>query len=181
MTRKEDRMRRPRGLSVLIWTSFAICASLVCTSWASFGQLRRDYVFVNLPGAPVQITAFGQAKYEEENRIKSVVQYRNVTTRAIEAAEITMIYFNPFNDKEAGVRGITTDLLGPGQEEVGSWSVYGTPSLVKTAMAFVSAVRFADNGEVWRTDVAALEKAAAALPILGFLTGVESLTVDEKP
>ena len=160
------------------WLTAAVLACLAVLGAASIcnANLQRVYVIVNHPDAPIEIVAFGKYVGEDDDHIYSIVRYRNRTGRSIEAQAITMLYFDAFNEREAGVKGISTDLLPANQESTGGWSIYGTPGFVKTAMAFVSAVRFMD-GEVWRADIAAVLEAAAKLPGLEFLSKTEMLEI----
>ena len=151
---------------------------LVIFSIPCFSGLQRVYVIVNHADSPIEITGFGKYAYEDDNRIASVVEYRNRTERSIEALAITMIYFDAFNEREDGVKGISADLLRAHSEDTGVWSTYGTPGFVKTAMAFVSAVRFLD-GEVWWADVEEVLEEAADLAGLEFLSQKEMLVIDD--
>ena len=155
------------------------CLLLASLSHAGLAELARVYVIVNHQDAPLTITDFGRYKYEDENHISSVVAYRNRTNRDIEALQITIIYFDPFNDKEDAVRGISTDALRAGQTDTGTWSVYGTPGFVKTGMAFVSAVRFMD-GKVWKANLETVLKEAGKIPELNFLSQTEMLEIEKK-
>lgn len=156
----------------------AIAVSSCVVSLLVLGDLQRVYVIANHEDAPIEITAFGKYKYEDDNEISSVVEYRNKTSRDIEAFIITMIYFDAFNEREDGVKGVSTNLLPAFDEGMGAWSTYGKPSFVKTAMAFVSAVRFVD-GEVWRADTEAVLAEASKLPGLTFLSKTEMLEIEE--
>lgn len=90
-----------------------------------------------------------------------------------------MIYYDAFNEKEDGVKGISTDLLKATQTDKGGWSTYGKPGFVKTAMTFVSAVRFLD-GEIWKADIEEVTKVAAKLPGLDFLSETAMLEIEKK-
>jgi len=90
-----------------------------------------------------------------------------------------MIYYGPSNEKEDGVRGISTDILRPYVEVRGGWSIYGKPEFVKTAMAFVSAVRFLD-GEIWKADTKEVIEEARKLPALDFLSETKMLEIEKK-
>lgn len=144
-------------------------------------KLRQVYVIVNMENAPVEILEFRQCHAEKTDHICNQVKYKNRTNKDIEALAITMIYFDAFNDKLNGVRGISTGLLKAQGEDAGHWSIcVGEPSLVKTAMAFVSAVRFLKNGEVWKTDVGEVVQAAGNTPELNFLLKTEMLEIEKK-
>jgi len=149
---------------------------LVSISYLGFAELTRVYVEVNMDNSPIEITSFGQYRYEDSSHISSVVGFVNNSERAIEALAITMIYYDPFNDREDGVRGIFTDILDAHQGGSGTWSTYGTPGFVKTAMAFVSAVRFVD-GEVWKANPADVVARAERIPELSFLSQTEMIEI----
>jgi len=166
-----------RVLASRATASVLACLLLVGVSYIVVAELQRVYVIVNHANAPVTITAFGKYKYEDDTHISSVVEYTNTTGRDIEALAITMVYFDAFNEREDGVRGISTDTLPAGQQDKGAWSTYGNPGFVKTAMAFVSAVRFAD-GEVWLADMEDVLQEAALLPGLRFLSETEMLEIE---
>lgn len=153
---------------------------MACFSYLGSAKLTRIYIIVNMDNAPVEILEFGGYIGEEKNYISSVVQYKNKTERSIEAVAITMIYYDAFNEKEDGVRGISTDLLGPHLEFRGMWSIYGKPEFVKTAIAYVSAVRFNLSGEVWQADINEVVKAAGKLPGLEFLSETAMLEIEKK-
>ncbi len=72
--------------------------------------LARVYVIVNMDDAPVEILEFGRYQRKGENRIASVVDYKNITDRQIEAFAITIIYYDAFDEKQVGVRDIDDDL-----------------------------------------------------------------------
>lgn len=122
---------------------------------------------------------FDKYAREDEDHIFSVVQYKNRTERYIEAVAITMIYYGPFNEKEDGVRGISTDIVGPYVETRGGWSIYGEPGFIKTAIAYFSAVRFLD-GEVWEADTKEVIKEAGKLPELEFLSETRMPEIEKK-
>lgn len=150
-----------------------------CLNYPVSAKLSRIYVIVNMDDAPVEILAFSKYKYEEENYISSMIEYRNITNRDIEALAITMIYYDAFNEKEDGVRGISTDLMGAGEGYRGTWSTYGEPNFVKTAMAFVDSVRFVD-GEIWKADRQEVIGVASKMPELYFLSKTEMLEVEKE-
>jgi len=152
---------------------------VICFYPAVSAELTRIYVIVNIESAPIEILEFGKYVREDEDHIFSVVKYRNKTDRDIEALEITMIYYDAFNEKEDGVRGVSTDILKAHQSNIGGWSIYGKPSFVKTAMAFVSAVRFLD-GEVWRADLEEVMKRATEMSELSFLSEAKMLEIEKK-
>ncbi len=158
---------------------------VVCSSSLVSAELTRVYVIVNMDNAPVEISEFGRSSREDSDHISSVVKYKNRTDRDIEALAITMIYYDAFNEKEDGVRGISTELfkgrdyLKATQEHIGGWSIYGEPSFVKTAIAFVSAVRFLD-GEVWKVDREEVFKTAGNIPELSFLSETKMLEIEKK-
>lgn len=150
-----------------------------CFSYLASAKLTRIYVIVNMDNAPIEILDFGRSRREDEDYISSVVEYKNKTDRDIEALAITMIYYDAFNEKEDGVKGISTDLLKATQRRTGGWSTYGEPGFVKTAMAFISAVRFLD-GEVWEADIEEVIKVASKLPGLEFLSETTMLEIEKK-
>jgi len=152
---------------------------LFCFSSVSLADLTRIYIIVNMDNAPIEILEFGKYVREDEDHISSVVEYKNTTDRDIEALIISMIYFDAFNEKEDGVRGMSTRLLKAHQEESGGWSTYGEPSFVKTAMAYVSAVRFLD-GEVWKADRSEVIRMAGKIPELSFLSEIEMIEIEKK-
>ncbi len=133
---------------------------------------------MNMDDAPIEILVFGKSQEEDEDHISSVVQYQNATDRQIEAFAITMIYYDAFNEKEAAVRGIDDDLQ-PGQIWRGGWSIYGEPRFVKTAVAYVSAVRFI-NGEIWKADMEKIMEAAGKRPELSFLSETKMLEIEKE-
>lgn len=150
-----------------------------CFSYLASAKLTRIYVIVNMDDAPIEILEFGKYRGEDSDHISSVVEYKNKTDRGIEALAITMIYYDAFNEKEDGLKGISTDLLKAGQQDSGAWSTYGKPSFVKTAMTFVSAVRFLD-GEIWKADIEEVIKVASKLPELDFLSETAMLEIGKK-
>ncbi len=141
--------------------------------------LTRVYAIVNMDDAPVEIVDFGGYLGEDEDHITSVVQYKNRTERSIEAVAIAMIYYGPFNEKENSARAISTDICGPHAEFRGLWSTYGEPDFEKTAVAYVSAVRFID-GEVWRADIDEVLRKAGNMPELNFLSETEMLEIEKE-
>ena len=152
---------------------------VACFSSAALARLTRVYVIVNMDDAPIEILEFGKYRGEDEDHIFSVVEYKNKTDRYIEASAITMIYYDAFNERQDGVRGITTDRLGPYVEVRGGWSTYGEPDFVKTAIAYVSAVRFID-GEIWRADTEKVIETAGDMPELAFLSEAEMLEIEKE-
>ncbi|MGB2983519.1 MAG: hypothetical protein WBC63_06630 [Candidatus Bipolaricaulia bacterium] len=158
--------------------SVLACLLLVGVSHVVVAELQRVYVIVNHADAPITITGFGKYRNEDDTHISSVIEYTNATSRDIEALAITMIYFDAFNEREDGVKGISTDALPARQQDTGAWSTYGNPGFVKTAMAFVSAVRFLD-GEVWHADMEDVLQEAALLPGLSFLSQTEMLEIEK--
>lgn len=166
---------------------FCICSLVSVKGFSK--AITRVCVIVNTDGAPVEILEF--RRYypgEDENHISSELKYKNKTDRDIEALEITIIYYNLFNDKEDEVRGISTKLLKAQKVGRGRWSkgrviiparlrfddlnpIFGRPNFVKTAIAFVSVIRFLD-GEVWKADIDEIFKIAVDLPGLEFLQGI---------
>ena len=141
--------------------------------------LERIYVIVNMENARIEILKFGKYYKEDEDHIFSIVEMKNTTDRDIEALAVTMMYYDPFNEKEDGVRGISTDLSKSGEIARGGWSIYGKPDFVKTAIAFVSAVRFLD-GEVWKADVKEVMKTAGEMSELSFLSETKMLEIEKK-
>jgi len=152
---------------------------VVCSSSLLSARLTRVYLIVNMDNAPVEISEFGMSSREGSDHISSVVKYKNRTDRDIEALAITMIYYDVFNEKEGGVRGISSELLKATQEDIGGWSIYGESSFVKTAIAFVSTVRFLD-GEVWKVDREEVFKTAGNIPELSFLSETKMLEIEKK-
>ena len=128
--------------------------------------------------APIEILVFGKSQGEDDDHISSIVQYQNITDRHIEAFGITMIYYDAFNEREAGVRGISDDLK-PRRISSGGWSIYGEPRFVKTAVAYVSVVRFI-NGEIWKADIEKVMEAAGNRPELSFLSTTEMLEIEKE-
>jgi len=152
---------------------------IACFCSVVSAKLTRIYVIVNTDNAPVEILEFGKSYGKDEDHISSVVEYKNRTDRDIEALAITMIYYDAFNEKEDGVRDISTRLLKAGQEDSGGWSIYGEPSFVKTTMAYVNAARFLD-GEVWKADKEEVFRVAGDIPELSFLSETKMLEIDKK-
>ena len=152
---------------------------VVCFSSAVLAGLTRVYVIVNMDDAPIEILEFGKYRGEDEDHIFSVVEYRNKTDRDIEASAIAMVYYDAFNEKQEGVRGISTDVLKATQVVRGGWSTYGEPSFVKTAIAYVSAVRFID-GEIWKADTKKVVETAGDMPGLSFLSETEMLEIEKE-
>ena len=152
---------------------------LFCFSSVSLADLARIYIIVNMDDAPIEILEFGKSRFEDEDHISSVVEIKNRVEKAIEALEVTMVYYDPFNEKEDGVRGISTKTLRAGVSARAGWSTYGNPSFVKTAIAFVSAVRFLD-GEVWKADIKEVMKKAGTIPKLEFLSETKMLEIEKK-
>ena len=152
---------------------------VVCSSSLLSARLTRVYLIVNMDNAPVEISEFGRSSREDSDHISSVVKYKNRTDRDIDALAITMIYYDAFNEKEDGVRGISTELVKATQEDRGGWSIYGEASFVKTAIVFVNAVRFLD-GEVWKVDREEVFKRAGNIPELSFLSETKMLEIEKK-
>ena len=90
-----------------------------------------------------------------------------------------MIYYDAFNEQQDGMRGIATDLFKAGETRRGGWSTYGEPGLVKTAIAYVSAVRFI-NGEIWKADTKKVIETAGTMPELSFLSRAEMLEIEKE-
>ena len=151
---------------------------VACFSSAVLARLARVYVAVNMDDAPIEILGFGRSGEEDEDHIFSVVEYQNITDRQIEAFAITIIYYDAFNEKQAGVRGIDDDLQ-PSQIWRGGWSIYGEPRFVKTAVAYVSAVRFI-NGEIWKADTEKVIETAGDMPELSFLSETKMLEIEKE-
>jgi len=154
---------------------------VVCFSSSASAKLTRIYVIVNMDNAPVEILEFGKWGRAEadEDRIASIAEYKNKTDRDIKALAITMMYYDAFEEKEDGVKGISTDLLKASEQNRSGWSIYGKPNFVKTAIAFVSAVRFLD-GEVWRADIDEVIEAAGNMPGLSFLSEAKMLEIEKE-
>ena len=87
---------------------FLACLAVLGAASICNANLQRVYVIVNHPDAPIEIVAFGKYVGEDDDHIYSIVRYRNRTGRSIEAQAITMLYFDAFNEREAGVKGIST-------------------------------------------------------------------------
>ncbi len=151
---------------------------VACFSSAVLARLIRVYVAVNMDNAPIEILGFGRSREEDEDHIFSIVEYQNITDRQIEAFAITIIYYDAFNEKQAGVRGIDDDLQ-PGQIWRGGWSIYGEPRFAKTAIAYVSAVRFLD-GEIWKADTEKVFETAGDMPELSFLSETKMLEIEKE-
>ncbi len=158
-------------LAVFIVTCFCSLAS---------ARLTRVYVIVNMDDAPVEILEFGKSSGEDEDHIISVVKYKRRTDRDIEALAITMVYYDAFDEKQDGVIGISTYRLATELENTGAWSIYGEPDLVKTAIAFVSAVRFWPDGEIWKADIDEVFRIAGDMPELSFLSRTEMLEIEKE-
>lgn len=153
---------------------------IACFSSAVLAGLTRVYVIVNMDDAPVEILEFGKSSREDEDHIISVVKYKKRTDRDIEALAITMVYYDAFDEKQDGVIGISTYRLATELENTGAWSIYGEPDFVKTAIAFVSAVRFWPDGEVWRADTEKVIETAGDMPELSFLSETEMLEIEKE-
>ena len=153
---------------------------VACFSSAVLARLTRVYVIVNMDDAPVEILEFGKSSREDEDHISSVVRYRKRTDRDIEALAITILYYDAFDEKQDGVIGISTYRLATELENTGAWSIYGKPDFVKTAIAFVSAVRFWPDGEVWKADIDEVFRTAANMPGLSFLSRTEMLEIEKE-
>ena len=153
---------------------------VACFSSAVLAGLTRVYVIVNMDDAPIEILEFGKSSGEDEDHIISVVKYKRRTDRDIEALAITMLYYNAFNEKQDGVRGISTYRLVTELENTWAWSIYGKPDLVKTAIAFVSAVRFWPDGEIWKADIDEVFRIAGNMAELSFLSETEMLEIEKE-
>lgn len=172
---------------------FCVCSLVSVKGFSGIfaTAIPRVCVIVNTDNAPVEILEFERwYAGEDETHISSKLKYKNKTDRDIEALAITIIYYNLFNDKEDEVKGVSTKPLKAQTWNIGRWStgwvavpasqtglcfddlnpLYGRPNFVKTAIAFVSAIRFLD-GEVWKADIDEVFKMAADLPGLEFLQG----------
>jgi len=157
----------------------AIIVTACFCSMAS-ARLTRVYVIVNMDNAPVEILEFGKSSREDEDYISSVVEYKNRAGRDIEALAITMVYYDAFDEKQDGVRGISTyRLVAVGLENTGTWSIYGKPDFVKTAIAFVSAVRFWPDGEIWKANIDDIFRIAGDTPELSFLSETKMLGIEK--
>ncbi len=152
---------------------------IACFSSAVLADLTRVYVIVNMDDAPIEILKFGESPAADFDEILSAVRYKNRTDRNIEAYAITMIYYNAFNEKEDGRRGISTTLLRARQQISSEWFGFRGISLVKTAIAYVSAVRFID-GEVWKADIEDVFRIAGNMPELSFLSEIEMLEIEKE-
>ncbi len=152
---------------------------VACFSSAVSAGLTRVYVIVNMDDAPIEILEFGKSRGEDEDHISSGVILKNRTDRDIEALAITMIYYDAFNEREDGVKGISTETLYANRQRSTGWSTYGEPSFVKTAIAYVSAARFVD-GEVWKADTEKVIETAGNMPELSFLSGAEMLEIEKE-
>lgn len=136
--------------------------------------ITRIYVLVNTDDAPVEILAFGKVHVEPWDCFSGEVEYENRTDRDIEALAITMVCYDVFNDQQGFDRGVDVfpTPLKPGEEGSIYLAVAGESSIIKTAVAFISAVRFLD-GEVWEVDILAVYRGvvriARNIPELSFL------------
>lgn len=160
---------------VLLAVIIVACFSSAVSALA----LARVYVIVNMDDAPIEILEFGRYRGEDEDHIASVVEYKNRTDRTIEALAITMIYYDAFNEKQDGITGVSTDRLLADREDSSGWSTYGEPDFVKTAIAYVRAVRFID-GEVWKADTEKVIETAGDMPELSFLSRTEMLEIEKE-
>ena len=107
-----DLRRRKKMKQILLAVSIVLCACSLVSAGIFREAVTRIHVIVNADDAPIEILEF--RRYypdEDENHISSEVEYKNRTDRDIEALAITIIYYNLFNNKEAGVKGISTKLL----------------------------------------------------------------------
>lgn len=152
---------------------------VACFSSAVLAGLTRVYVIVDVENAPVEILEFGKSRGEDEDHISSVVKFKNRTDRDIEALAITMVYYDAFNEKQDGIMGIFTDPLYANRQRNAGWSIYGEPRFVKTAVAYVSAVRFI-NGEIWKADMEKIMEAAGKRAELSFLSKTEMLEIEKE-
>lgn len=166
-------------MKIIKYTLFLSVFIIIFFSFPALAKLNRVYVIVNMDNAPIEILEFGKYYREDKDHISSVVEYKNKVNRDIVASAITMVYYDPFNEKEGGVKGIATNLLVKNDVVKGGWSIYGEPEFVKTAIAFVSAVRFED-GEVWRADLDEVMKKASKNPELEFLSQTKMLKIEKK-
>jgi len=153
---------------------------VACFSSAVLARLTRVYVILNMDDTPVEILEFGKSRGEDEDHISSVVRYKKRTDRDIEALAITILYYDAFDEKQDGVIGISTYRLATELENTGTWSIYGKPDFVKTAIAFVSAVRFWPDGEIWKADKKKVIEAAGDMPELSFLLRTEMLEIEKE-
>ncbi len=141
-------------------------------------DLTRVYVMVDMANAPIEILEFGKSRGEGGPFLTEEIEYKNKTDRDIEALAITMIYYDAFNETEGGLRSISIDLLKATQAGRLLWSMYGS-RFVKTAIAYVSAVRFVD-GEVWKADTKKVIETAGDMPELSFLSETEMLEIEKE-
>ncbi len=151
---------------------------VACFCSIASAKLARVYVIVNMDDAPIEILVFGKSQGEDEDHISSVVKFKNRTDRDIEALAITMVYYDAFNEKQDGIMGIFTDPLYANRQRNAGWSTYGEAAFVKTAIAYVSAVRFID-GEVWKADIKKVIETAGNMPELSFLSETEMLEIEK--
>ncbi len=143
--------------------------------------ITRIYVLVNTDNAPVEILSFGKGYSEPPGSFSGEVEYKNRTDRDIEALAITMVCYDVFNDEQGFDRGVFVfpTPLKAGEEGSIYLAVAGESSIVKTAMTFVSAVRFLD-GEVWKPDMEQVLEIAKDIPQLSFLSEIEMLEIEKK-
>lgn len=143
--------------------------------------ITRIYVLVNTDNAPIEILSFGKGHTESRGSFSGEVQYKNRTDRDIEALAITMVCYDVFNDEQGFDRGVEVfpTPLKAGEEDSICLAVAGESSIVKTVMAFVSAVRFLD-GEVWKVDTKKFTEIAGNMPELSFLSALEMLQIEKK-
>ncbi len=151
---------------------------VACFSSAVLAGLTRVYVIVNMDDAPIEILKFGESRGEGGSIPTEEIECKNKTDRDIEALAIIMIYYDAFDEKEGGLRRISIDLLKATQADRLLWGTYGS-RFVKTAMAFVSAVRFID-GEVWKADTKKVIETAGDMPELSFLSETEMLEIEKE-
>jgi len=146
-------------------------------------EITRIYVLVNTDDAPVEVLSFGKGYAEPQGFFFGEVKYKNRTDREIEALAITMICYDVFNEQQGFDRCVDVFPIPLKAGEEGSISGYlavpGESSIVKTAVTFISAVRFID-GEVWKADIEDVFKIAGDMPELSFLSETEMLEIEEK-
>jgi len=164
------------------WVRLALLACTVVMLCSSLGvaRLRRVNVALNPDDTPIKLLSIeDDVKIDYVDRIDSVVDYVNTTDRDVEALAITIVYFDAFDEQLCGTRVICTDGLAPGDGNGSRCIIVGPPGFVKTAVAFVSAVRFLD-GEVWHADIALVLETASLHDELKFLDCPELLEIETE-
>jgi hypothetical protein len=131
-----------------------------CLAMAQYSFPNRRAIIANVcPHLKVTSFKFENVYERSMDRFSSDYSWENVGTKEVEAFELVILRYDPFNDQLIGARSIfpghnsaTYKPLKPGEKDSdGSSSI--SSDKVYTAIIYIRSIRFTD-GTIWRANPA---------------------------